>query len=61
MGISKKHYEDIAEMIGTCEDLESLTNMLVGYFKADNHLFDEGRFMEKVKKSRGRKGSDRDG
>jgi len=45
----KRHYEDIAEIIATSKSREEITIKLMDLFRADNPLFDSGRFLRASK------------
>ena len=43
---AKRHYEDLADMIGTSADLDSFRNKLEDRFAEDNPRFDRSRFRK---------------
>ena len=49
---TRKHYEEIAKIIGNSNISDADVTLLTGFFKADNHKFDCGRFLNAIAKQR---------
>tara|TARA_E500000305_G_scaffold13947_1_gene9558 strand:+ start:534 stop:707 length:174 start_codon:yes stop_codon:yes gene_type:complete len=49
---TRKHYEEIAEIIGNSNISDADVTLLTGFFKTDNHKFDANRFLHAVAKHR---------
>ena len=49
---TRKHYEEIAEIIGNSNISDANISLLTVYFLKDNNKFDCGRFMHAVSKHR---------
>ena len=47
---TRKHYEEIAKIIGNSNISFEDVKLLSTYFKADNPRFDSGRFMHAIAK-----------
>ena len=47
---TRKHYEEIARIIGNSNISFEDVKLLTTYFKADNPRFDSGRFMNAIAK-----------
>ena len=50
---TRKHYEEIAKIIGNSNISFEDIKLLTSYFKADNSKFDSERFMHAVSKHKG--------
>ena len=49
---TRKHYEEIAEIIGNSNISDANISLLTSYFLKDNNKFDCGRFMNAIAKHR---------
>lgn len=49
---TRKHYEEIAEIIGNSNISDADVNLLTGFFKTDNPRFDSNRFLHAIAKHR---------
>ena len=49
---TRKHYEEIAKIIGNSNISDADVTLLTGFFKTDNHKFDCGRFLHAIAKQR---------
>ena len=49
---TRKHYEEIAKIIGNSNISDADLTLLTGFFKTDNHKFDANRFLHAVAKHR---------
>ena len=49
---TRKHYEEIAKIIGNSNISDADVSLLTGFFKTDNHKFDCGRFLHAIAKQR---------
>lgn len=45
MAMSRKHYQEVAEIIRTAEDENDIVRGLIRMFKADNPAFSADRFL----------------
>lgn len=49
---TRKHYEEIANIIGNSNISDADVTLLTGFFKADNSKFDSNRFLHAIAKHR---------
>ena len=49
---SRKHYEEIAKIIGNSNISDADVTLLTGFFKSDNNKFDSKRFLHAIAKHR---------
>ena len=49
---TRKHYEEIAEIIGNSNISDTDITLLTGFFKIDNPKFDSNRFLHAIAKHR---------
>jgi hypothetical protein len=49
---TRKHYEEIAKIIGNSNISDADVTLLTGFFKTDNPRFDSNRFLHAIGKCR---------
>ena len=49
---TRKHYEEIAKIIGNSNISDADITLLTGFFKSDNNRFDANRFLHAIAKQR---------
>lgn len=49
---TRKHYEEIAKIIGNSNISDTDITLLTGFFKTDNPRFDSGRFLNAIENYR---------